>query len=70
MPAVGQKMLGTPALAYLLMNSVETTDKRFEVECLVGGALSESSACKTVVCAMPSNTKSCEGEFHNQEKTT
>ena len=34
-----------------------------------GGAFSESSACKPVACQMPSHTKSCDGEFHHNEKT-
>ena len=34
MSAVGQKILENPALAYILMDSVETTDKRLEVEVL------------------------------------
>ena len=32
MPAVGQKMFRDFALSYILMTSVETTDKRFKVE--------------------------------------
>ena len=32
MSAVGQKLLGEPARAYILVGSFETTDERFEVE--------------------------------------